>query len=406
MKRKIKKIVVALGVILMLTSSLSNKSAVNVRAADDNYFFNCKDTNYKIYVKSLNGTQVKADCTSVVVKKNGSIQSRTLIDFGDESKSTATLANLKNTSLYNKTNQTYNINHMVLTHAHIDHVKGLKDLYNEMSKNKKIKVNIGTLYLNYVYLTNGDKEHEHYDLLKVLKNLTSLTGQFSVENICVFTRYKYDISNFKVKDKLSGLAKLAKNAKGKASTWVCANAIKKVNLGGGIFMTILPAMTKFNNGQPDDDLNNSTLMVVIKDKTKGTDVAGNFKIEITADLKVDTKENAGKPKGIEKLLEKDREGNYVYKDYLTELSRNDFEELIFKMPHHGVFGYSSYQKSMFEQLFTVLDPTVVIGTAWTVKERQESYNNCRSFINTLNSGDYEGRPIDIQKTFNNIAFYY
>lgn len=405
MKKKFKKIVVALVAILMLTSSLSMESTINVKASDDHYFFNCKNTAYKVYVKTLNATQVKADCTSVVVRKNGSIQSRNLIDFGDESNSTATLANLKNTSLYDKTKKTYTINHMVLTHAHIDHVKGLEDLYNEMRKNKNIKVNIGTLYLNYVYLINNDKTHNHYDLLAVLKKLASLTGRFSIEKICVFTRYNYDISNFNVKEKLSGLAKLAKNAKGKASAWTCINTIKKFDLGGGVYMTILPAITKFNNGQPDDDVNNSTLMVVIKDQTKGTNKTGNFKIDITSDLKVNTK--AGKKEGVEKLLEKDSKGNYVYKNYLNELAKKGFEELIFKMPHHGVFGYTAYQKSTFKNLFTVLEPTVVVGTGWTVDGRQNSYKNCRSFINTLNNGgDYQGPFIEIQKTFNNISYVY
>jgi hypothetical protein len=407
MKESSKNFLISLVVILLFTLVLQYTSLINVSAADDHYFFNCKNKDYKVYVKSLNGTQVKADCTSIIIKKNGSIVSRNLIDFGDKNDSIETLTNLKKTSIYNKSSTTYKIDNMVLTHAHIDHVKGLKSLYNEMKKNKKIKVHIGTLYLNYVYITNGDASHKHYNLLADLKDLAAMTGKFTVENVCVFTRYNYDISNFNVKDKLSGLAKLVKKANGKASTWSCKNTIKKVNVGGGVFMTILPAITKFDNGQPEDDVNNSTLMVVIKDKTMGTNGTGNFKIDIMSDIKVAT--NKGAIEGIEKLLEQDKSGNYKYSQYISELSKNKFEELILKMPHHGVFGYTSYQKGMLKKMFKVMEPTWVIGTAWTVKDRQKSYQDCRSFINSLNNEideKYEGPFIDIEKTFNNIAFIY
>ena len=86
-------------------------------------------------------------------------------------------------------------------------------------------------------------------------------------------------------------------------------------------MTILPAITKFDNGQPEDDVNNSTLMVVIKDKTMGTNGTGNFKIDIMSDIKVAT--NKGAIEGIEKLLEQDKSGNYKYSQYISELLRTN-----------------------------------------------------------------------------------
>lgn len=137
MKESSKNFLISLVVILLFTLVLQYTSLINVSAADDHYFFNCKNKDYKVYVKSLNGTQVKADCTSIIIKKNGSIVSRNLIDFGDKNDSIETLTNLKKTSIYNKSSTTYKIDNMVLTHAHIDHVKGLKSLYNEMKKKQK-----------------------------------------------------------------------------------------------------------------------------------------------------------------------------------------------------------------------------------------------------------------------------
>lgn len=370
-------------VALVLCSITTNTTKVEAATTS----LTTADGNTKIWVRSLNDPDVKADCTSIVSLNNNAYKT-IVIDFGDQnSSSTSTLKNLLGTKAYNSTSKTLTIDHLVFTHSHTDHANALNALYREIdsnSNNNEFKINkviVKNLYINALYFNGSVLDNalnKLFNLDKFRVNATHVFGAYDST-----AKYSLNYNTFSSKpfmttkdnSSIKSLVNLSNNnhesstsKKPVATSWYYYTKINEFSVGK-IKLTILPAYKKYKGFGDTIDENSSSLLAVVKDNSSQN---GIFKFDFMGDIQAPCIEDLSTTASTE-----------AYIQQLMKLPNNgtSYKYLYYKVPHHGI------QKKEIPvinemTLLTTLFPTHLVGTGFSLGEYSKSVNLFKDYART------------------------
>lgn len=264
----------------------ADKGAWTVTVHDKNK----KEHNVDVKVETLSGYD--ADCTRIKVLLDNATKRTVVVDVGDE-KSAKKLEN-KNGNI--------SIHDLILTHNHGDHINGL----DYISKKKD-----GNVYIKNLYVNTLNYEHNKNKMYKYLKALVK-NKKVKIEKI--FSVGPYQKQTKKIPD--------IKSEYKNKNTYINV-------LHTGCQIIVLPPVDRFV-GDSSTVVNNSSMMVVVRDNSSEH---AQYKIILPGDIQGGA---------MEKILEKDRYGQYIKRDYIKYLQpynsdKNNlkYQDILYKASHHG-----------------------------------------------------------------------
>lgn len=235
---------------------------------------------------------VEGDCTYMLAQ-GGGVKKSIVVDAGDSA--SGLIGKLRHSAVYpNMPDGTKGgahqyekvIDYMFITHAHKDHMNGLKALLESSSAKGGKGFVIRNLYVNCVVGTDSNSLSTIESLVKKYSGSiggTKNTSSAHVKNKIINTYYV--------------------GTKG-ASSQTHLNAVKNITIASGLTATILPNLKK------DSNTNNCSMMIKIS--------AGKSKFIFAGDLYKN---------GIKGVLGSN--------DYQTILSGGSGDQVYLKLPHHA-----------------------------------------------------------------------
>ena len=268
----------------------ADKGAWTVTVHDKNK----KEHNVDVKVETLSGYD--ADCTRIKVLLDNATKRTVVVDVGDE----------KSAKKLEDKNGNLSIHDLILTHNHGDHINGL----DYISKKKD-----GNVYIKNLYVNTLNYEHNKNKMYKYLKALVK-NKKVKIEKI--FSVGPYQKQTKKIPD--------IKSEYKNKNTYINV-------LHTGCQIIVLPPVDDFG-GKSSAAVNNNSMMVVVRDNSSEH---AQYKIILPGDIQGGA---------MEKILEKDRNGHYIKRDYIKYLQPDNpdkkkdkknliYQDILYKASHHG-----------------------------------------------------------------------
>ena len=235
---------------------------------------------HKVNVKVETLSGYDADCTRIKVLLDNATKRTVVVDVGDE----------KSAKKLEDKNGNISIHDLILTHNHGDHINGL----DYISKKRD-----GNVYIKNLYVNTLNYEHNKEKMSKYLKALVK-NKKVKIEKI--FFVGPYQKQPEKIHDLKSAGIKSATDIKHEYK-----NKNTYINvLRTGCQIIVLPPVDDFG-GKSSTAVNNNSMMVVVRDNSSDH---AQYKIILPGDIQGGA---------MEKILEKDRNGHYIKRDYIKYL---------------------------------------------------------------------------------------
>lgn len=257
---------------------------------------------HKVNVKVETLSGYDADCTRIKVLLDNATKRTVVVDVGDE----------KSAKKLEDKNGNISIHDLILTHNHGDHINGL----DYISKKKD-----GNVYIKNLYVNTLNYEHNKKKMSKYLKALVK-NKKVKIEKIFFVGPYQKQAE--KIHDLKSAGIKSAdiKHEYKNKNTYINV-------LHTGCQIIVLPPVDDFG-GKSSTAVNNNSMMVVVRDNSSDH---AQYKIILPGDIQGGA---------MEKILEKDRNGQYIKRDYIKYLQpynsdKNNlkYQDILYKASHHG-----------------------------------------------------------------------
>ena len=261
---------------------------------------------HKVNVKVETLSGYDADCTRIKVLLDNATKRTVVVDVGDE----------KSAKKLEDKNGNISIHDLILTHNHGDHINGL----DYISKKKD-----GNVYIKNLYVNTLNYEHNKNKMSKYLKALVK-NKKVKIEKIFFVGPYQKQAE--KIHDLKSAGIKSAdiKHEYKNKNTYINV-------LDTGCQIIVLPPVDDFG-GKSSTAVNNNSMMVVVRDNSSEH---AQYKIILPGDIQGGA---------MEKILEKDRNGHYIKRDYIKYLQPDNpdkkkdkknliYQDILYKASHHG-----------------------------------------------------------------------
>lgn len=261
---------------------------------------------HKVNVKVETLSGYDADCTRIKVLLDNATKRTVVVDVGDE----------KSAKKLEDKNGNISIHDLILTHNHGDHINGL----DYISKKKD-----GNVYIKNLYVNTLNYEHNKKKMSKYLKALVK-NKKVKIEKI--FFVGPYQKQPEKIHDLKSAGIKSAdiKHEYKNKNTYI--NVLRT-----GCQIIVLPPVDDFGE-KSSTAVNNNSMMVVVRDNSSDH---AQYKIILPGDIQGGA---------MEKILEKDRNGHYIKRDYIKYLQPDNpdkkkdkknliYQDILYKASHHG-----------------------------------------------------------------------